>query len=46
MTTFEKAKVFNLENAVEYAEGGVVSKQVTKNKAGNITISRSTKIKD
>ena len=38
MTTFEKAKVFNLENAVEYAEGGVVSKQVTKNKAGNITI--------
>jgi len=38
MTTFEKAKVINLENAVEYAEGGVVSKQVTKNKAGNITI--------
>jgi len=38
MATFEKAKVINLENAVEYAEGGVVSKQVTKNKAGNITI--------
>lgn len=35
--TFESAKVYNLKNAVDIAEGGVVSKQFVKNKGGNIT---------
>lgn len=35
---FEPCKVFPLERSVEYANGSVVSKQVTKNSAGNITL--------
>lgn len=35
---FETKKVFNFENDIDYAKGGVVSKQVTKNEAGNITL--------
>ncbi|MCC7532940.1 MAG: cupin domain-containing protein [Bacteroidia bacterium] len=38
MATFDKKKIFNLELAIEYSEGGVISKQVTKSKAGNITL--------
>lgn len=38
METYEKATVIDLENSVEYTVGGVVSKQVTKNDAGNITL--------
>ncbi len=38
MATYEKSKVISLEASVEYTQGGVVSKQVTRNDAGNITI--------
>lgn len=38
MATFDKKKAFSLEDAIDYAGGGVVSKQVTKNKGGNITL--------
>lgn len=36
--TFEKAKVMNLKDEIDYSAGGVVSKQVSKNKGGNITL--------
>lgn len=35
---FSKGKVLNLEEMVEYSSGGVISKQVLKNQAGNITL--------
>jgi len=35
---FSKGKVLNLEEMVEYSSGGVISKQVLKNHAGNITL--------
>jgi len=35
---FGKGKVLNLEQLVDYSEGGVISKQVLKNDAGNITL--------
>lgn len=35
--TFKPAEVYNLKKAVNFAEGGVVSKQFIKNKGGNIT---------
>lgn len=38
MATFEKETIFNLENAIEYTSGGVISKQVTKSKGGNLTL--------
>lgn len=38
MATFVKKNIFSLETAIEYSEGGVVSKQITKNKSGNITL--------
>lgn len=38
MTTYEKSKVIALEESIDYADGGVISKQVTKNSAGNITL--------
>jgi quercetin dioxygenase-like cupin family protein len=38
MATFEKETIFNLENAIEYTGGGVISKQVTKSKGGNLTL--------
>ncbi|MTK52551.1 cupin domain-containing protein [Paludibacter sp.] len=37
-TPFEKAVVFPLENSVEYTAGGVVSKQIIKSAAGNVTL--------
>lgn len=38
MAAFDKKSAFSLEDAIDYAGGGVVSKQVTKNKGGNITL--------
>ena len=35
--SFEPAEVYNLKDAVNFATGGVVSKQFIKNKGGNIT---------
>ena len=35
---FEKGNVLNLEQLVDYSDGGVISKQVLKNEAGNITL--------
>lgn len=35
---FEKGKVLNFEQLIDYSGGGVVSKQVLKNDAGNITL--------
>lgn len=36
--TFDTATVFDIEQQVDYAEGGVVSKQVIKSQAGNVTL--------
>lgn len=38
MTTYPKAEVISLEQSVDYTPGGIISKQVTKNSVGNITI--------
>lgn len=38
MAAFEKETIFNLENAIEYTSGGVISKQVIKSKGGNLTL--------
>ena len=38
MATFEKEIIFNLENSIEYTDGGVISKQITKSKSGNLTL--------
>ncbi len=38
METYEKATVIALEASINYTDGGVVSKQVTKNEVGNITL--------
>ncbi len=38
MATFEKEIIFNLENSIEYTNGGVISKQVTKSLGGNLTL--------
>lgn len=38
MATFEKETVFSFEDTIEYTDGGVISKQVTKSKAVNITL--------
>lgn len=35
---FNKGRVLNLEEMVEYSTGGVISKQILKNQAGNITL--------
>ncbi|NLB82604.1 MAG: cupin domain-containing protein [Clostridiaceae bacterium] len=35
---FEKAAILNMAEMVEYSAGGVISKQVLKNDAGNITL--------
>ena len=38
MATFEKETIFNLEEMIEYTDGGVISEQVTKAKGGNMTL--------
>lgn len=35
---FEKGVVLNMSEMIEYSTGGVISKQVLKNEAGNITL--------
>lgn len=35
---FEKGKSLNLEQLIDYSNGGVVSKQILKSQAGNITL--------
>ncbi|MDH6303696.1 quercetin dioxygenase-like cupin family protein [Parabacteroides sp. PF5-5] len=35
---FEKGEVYNLSGQIEYSAGGVISKQVLKNQAGNVTL--------
>jgi len=37
-TEFEKAKVFNFNDSVEYSDGGIVSKTVLKKETGNISL--------
>ena len=38
MNTFEKSKSHNLKNSVSYADGAIVSKIISKNEAGNLTL--------
>ncbi len=38
MVAFEKETVFSLEDTIEYTDGGVISRQLTKSKAGNLTL--------
>jgi quercetin dioxygenase-like cupin family protein len=35
---FEKGKVFNLNDSVEYASGGILSKTILKKESGNISL--------
>ncbi|MDL2221051.1 cupin domain-containing protein [Parabacteroides sp. OttesenSCG-928-N08] len=35
---FEKGAILNMAEMIEYSTGGVISKQVLKNEAGNITL--------
>lgn len=35
---FEKGAILNLKEMIDYSNGGVVSKQILKNEAGNITL--------
>lgn len=37
-TSFEKAVAFPLEESITYTTGGVVSKQIIKSAAGNVTL--------
>jgi quercetin dioxygenase-like cupin family protein len=36
--TFSTTTVFNLSQQIEYSEGGIISKQILKNQAGNVTL--------
>lgn len=36
--TFATGTVFNLSQQIEYSEGGIISKQILKNQAGNVTL--------
>jgi quercetin dioxygenase-like cupin family protein len=38
MSNFENAKIYPLSQAVEYTDGGIVSKQVIKTSGGNATL--------
>lgn len=38
MATFETAKIFSMEDSIEYSSGGVISKQVIKKQSGNVTL--------
>ena len=35
---FEKAKIFNFSDSIEYSDGGIVSKSVLKKQTGNISL--------
>ncbi len=36
--SFATGTIFNLSQQIEYSEGGIISKQVLKNQAGNVTL--------
>lgn len=36
--TFPTSTIFRLVEMIDYSEGGIVSKQITKNDSGNITL--------
>lgn len=36
--TFAKATAFNIAGQIDYSTGGIVSKQILKNRAGNVTL--------
>lgn len=38
MATFDTAKTFSMDGSIEYTSGGVISKQIIKNKSGNVTL--------
>ena len=38
MSTAPKAEILNMANLVDYQEGSVVSRQITKAEAGNVTL--------
>lgn len=38
MAKFEKGKVFNVDAMVDYAEGGVVSKEIVHTESGSVTL--------
>jgi quercetin dioxygenase-like cupin family protein len=38
MSTAEKSKVLNFNDMIAYQEGSVVSRQITKEEAGNVTL--------
>lgn len=38
MATFETAKIFSMDTSIEYTSGGVISKLITHNKGGNVTL--------
>ena len=38
MATFEKGKIFNENATIDYAEGGVVSKELIHNGSGSVTL--------
>ena len=38
MATYPKATTIALESSIEYSQGAIISKQVTKNSVGNITL--------
>ncbi len=38
MSTAEKSQVLTLNNMIAYQEGAVVSRQITKTEAGNVTL--------
>ena len=35
---FEKSTIYSIVNSIDYVSGGVASKQIIKNRTGNITI--------
>jgi len=37
-TEFEKSKIFNYKESIEYSEGAIVSKTVLKKETGNISL--------
>jgi len=36
--TFDKETVFDLLQEIEYSKGGIISKQIVKNQAGNVSL--------
>lgn len=38
MAAFDKSKIFTMDGFIEYTSGGVISKQIIRSKAGNVTL--------